>query len=587
MIDPMVPFSFSIYSNKGVYALLLGSGISRASGIPTGWEVVLDLIRKIAKLEGDDCEPDPAAWFRQKHHIEPDYSKLLDEVAKTPTERQQLLRGYFEPTEDERAQALKSPSAAHKAIAQLVAAGYLRVIITTNFDRLMEKALDEVGVAPTIISTADQIAGVLPLAHSGATIIKLHGDYLDTRIKNTDTELSAYDAALDKLLDRVFDEYGLIVCGWSADWDIALRASIERCPSRRFTTFWATRSLLSEQAKRLTKHRKAEVLQIRDADQFFNGLWEKVQALRDLAAPHPLSAKMAVATVKRYLVEPSAKIRLRDLIHEETEKLIGELNEKAFPGNTSLQPAEEIKQRTEKYNVISETLLSVIVTGCYWGEQQHMKLWINCLERIANSTGNRNGSIYLLNLRRYPALIFLYGAGIAAVASGNYQTLGSILIQPRVKSDNGKEAAICTEIYPLEVMANDIAHMLLGMDRRYTPVSDYLFDKLRAPLREYIPRDEDYQSIFDRFEYLLGLVHADQVRYDTGDGGWWGPVGCFKWRNQYSNSENGISTKIGNELEIEGANWAPLKAGLFGGSIEQAKIAKAKFDAFLRKVPFH
>lgn len=465
MIDPMVSLSFSVYSNKGAYALLLGSGISRASGIPTGWEVVLDLIRKTARLEREDCEPDPAEWFRQKHHTEPDYSKLLDEIAKTPTERQQLLRGYFEPTEDERSQGLKVPSVAHKAIAQLVAAGYLRVIITTNFDRLIEKALDDVGVAPTIISTVDQIAGALPLTHSGATIIKLHGDYLDTRIKNTDTELAAYDVALDNLLDRVFDEYGLIVCGWSADWDIALRAAIERCPSRRFTTFWATRSLLSEQAKRLSEHRKAEILQIRDANQLFDGLWEKVRALSDLAAPHPLSAKMAVATLKRYLVEPSAKIRLRDLVHDETEKLIGELNENAFPAQTSLQPAEELKQRIDKYNALSETLLSVIVTGCYWGDMQHMKLWVDCFERIANPTGSRSGLVYLLNLRRYPALLFLYGAGLAAVAAGNYQTVASILTQPKVKNENGKEAAICTEIYPLAVMKNDIAHMLPGFDR--------------------------------------------------------------------------------------------------------------------------
>src|SRR6266516_2421075 len=174
MIDPMVSLAFSVYSNKGAYALLLGSGISRDSGIPTGWEVVVDLIRKVATLEGEDCEPDPAAWFKQKHAADPDYSKLLIVIAKTPAERQQLLRGYFEPTEEERAQGLKSPSAAHKAIAQLVAAGYLRVIITTNFDRLMKTALEEVSVAPTVISNADQVSGALPLAHAGITLIKLH-----------------------------------------------------------------------------------------------------------------------------------------------------------------------------------------------------------------------------------------------------------------------------------------------------------------------------------------------------------------------------------------------------------------------------
>ena len=61
MIAPELALAMSVHSNKGVYALLLGSGISRSAGIPTGWEVVLDLIRKLARAQGADCEPDPEA----------------------------------------------------------------------------------------------------------------------------------------------------------------------------------------------------------------------------------------------------------------------------------------------------------------------------------------------------------------------------------------------------------------------------------------------------------------------------------------------------------------------------------------------
>ena len=584
MIDPMVSLSFSVYSNKGAYALLLGSGISRSSGIPTGWEVVLDLIRKIAILEGENCEPDPTEWFKQKFQADPDYSKLLDEISKTPTERQQLLRGYFEPTEDERAQELKAPSDAHKSIAQLVASGYLRVIITTNFDRLIEKALEDIGIAPTIISTTDQIAGATPLTHSGVTVIKLHGDYLDIRIKNTEAELAAYDDRLNSLLDRVFDEYGLIICGWSGDWDIALRAAIERCPSRRFTTYWATRSSLSGLSKGLSERRGAVVLNISDANQFFRGLWEKVRSLADLSTPHPLSTKMAVATIKRYLVDPAAKIRLRDLLYEETEKLVGELNETAFPGQTSLSNSEELKRRIDKYDALSETLLSMVVTGCFWGDQPQTKLWVDCLERIANATGGRNGLVYLIKLRYYPALLLLYGAGLAAVAAGNFQTLKSILSQPKVKNERGIEVPICTEIYTYSVMEKDLARLLPGYDRRHTPASDYIFERLRAPLREYTPRDDDYLSNFDYFEYLLALVYVDLHHRDREDA-WWGPIGCFGWRGRNYGAAGAI-VKIDNELATEGENWAPLRAGFFGGSIEQAKTAKEKFNAFLSKINF-
>jgi hypothetical protein len=141
MIDPILSLSFSMQSNKGVYALLLGSGVSRSAGIPTGWEVTLDLIQKLAHMKGENCEPDPAKWYEEKFSEEADYSKLLKRITKTSAERTQLLRSYFEPTEVEHEQNLKTPTKAHTAIANLVAQGYIRVILTTNFDRLMERAL--------------------------------------------------------------------------------------------------------------------------------------------------------------------------------------------------------------------------------------------------------------------------------------------------------------------------------------------------------------------------------------------------------------------------------------------------------------
>ena len=212
MIDPLTQLAFSIHSSKGVYALLLGSGISRAAQIPTGWEVTLDLIHKLAAIEQKDCEPDPAAWYSRVFGKEPGYSDLLAELALTPAERTNALRAYFEATPEERDEGKKIATVAHKAIARLVKAGYLKVIVTTNFDRLLEEALAAEGADPTVIATADMAKGAIPLAHSSCTVIKVHGDYRDTRLRNTAEELSTYDPEMDKLLDRIFDEYGLLVC---------------------------------------------------------------------------------------------------------------------------------------------------------------------------------------------------------------------------------------------------------------------------------------------------------------------------------------------------------------------------------------
>ena len=109
MIDPLVSLAFAIHSNRGAYAVLLGSGVSVGAGVPTGWQVVLDLISKVARLLGEDAGDDPASWYQAKFGEKPDYSRLLNELAKSPTERSTLLRGYFEPTAEERARGIKVP----------------------------------------------------------------------------------------------------------------------------------------------------------------------------------------------------------------------------------------------------------------------------------------------------------------------------------------------------------------------------------------------------------------------------------------------------------------------------------------------
>ncbi len=51
-VDPTVSLALSMTTGPGTYALLLGSGVSRAAGIPTGWEITLDLVRKAAAAGG-------------------------------------------------------------------------------------------------------------------------------------------------------------------------------------------------------------------------------------------------------------------------------------------------------------------------------------------------------------------------------------------------------------------------------------------------------------------------------------------------------------------------------------------------------
>src|SRR5215212_1143383 len=101
MIDPLTSLAFSLYENRGIYALLIGSGVSRAAQIPTGWEITLDLVRRVAALQGVMDQPDWSAWHRDAYGKDPSYSELLDQLSTTPDERRSILHNYIEPTAED------------------------------------------------------------------------------------------------------------------------------------------------------------------------------------------------------------------------------------------------------------------------------------------------------------------------------------------------------------------------------------------------------------------------------------------------------------------------------------------------------
>jgi hypothetical protein len=279
---PEVALALGMQSAPGVYALLLGSGVSRPAQIPTGYEVMELLLRTAAAADLAGDEPalqialdDLKAWWIAKGHGVPTYSGVLEQLAHTAAARRALLAPHFVRAEDDPPEA-KSPTAAHRAVARLVRRGSVRVVLTTNFDRLLERALDDLDVPYQVISRPEALAGAEPLTHAKATVVKLHGDWQDLDQRNTTAELTAYDARWDEYLDRLLPDHGLIAVGWSADSDRALVQAIERTSPRRYPTYYVARGSLREAAHRLVATRGMHVVRAGSADAFFTNLLAKV-----------------------------------------------------------------------------------------------------------------------------------------------------------------------------------------------------------------------------------------------------------------------------------------------------------------------
>ncbi|PZP61527.1 MAG: hypothetical protein DI604_30005 [Delftia acidovorans] len=550
------------YSDAG--GLLLGSGLSRAARIPTGWEITIELVRKVAALHKADCEPDPAAWFHDKMGKQPDYSDLLDMVAKTPAERQQLLRAYWEPTETEREEGAKLPTRAHRAIADLVKLGYVRVLLTTNFDRLMELALHDVGIQPVVLSTTDQIEGAMPLIHTPCTIIKIHGDYLDTRIKNTPEELATYPEAFNRLLDRVFDEFGLVVAGWSADWDVALRDAITRAPCRRFSTFWASRGEPSEKAKELIARRGASLVSIADADTLFGTLGEQVQALEEFSRPHPLSTEVAVATLKKYLSEPKYRIALDDLVAREVDGISKTVEGGAFDVNSRDTSGAAVLARLQKYEAGSTTLIRMAFVAGQWSERSQLTPWVKAMVKLSQRRANAGVSLWL-DLQRYPATLLLYAFGLGAVASARWEALNTLLnVQVQREHREDKRAVELVPIWTLFQRGGDVMKVLPGRESQYTPLNNHVEVLLWGMFGSSFPSKLAFELAFDRLEILCALAYA--VPEIQRSERYWTLPGAYGWRR---NNLERIFAELRKELEALGDVSPLVASGLIGATATQ------------------
>lgn len=585
--EPILKLAISIQSSPGVYALLLGSGVSKAANIPTGWEVVLDLIGRLAALERQDPLPDPETWYQETFGERPDYSKILDRLAATPAERMALLRAYFEPSEEDREKGFKLPTATHRSIAALVKLGYIRVILTTNFDRLMELALEAEGIVPDVISSDDTLNGAMPIVHAKCMVIKLHGDYRDTRIKNTPEELANYSREMNGLLDRILNEYGLVVCGWSGTYDTALRNAILRTPTRRFTTYWVTRGDLTDEAKQIIDQRRSEVITVENADKFFSDLVEKLESLRDLDRVHPLSIPVAVATTKRYLSDSRHRIQLYDLVREETERVCYEMRSERFSTNIGQVTKEQFIDRLNAYEKLVERLLAICAAIAFHDTGENAPLLTQCVERLMQAAKN-DGNSWLVNLQRYPALLVLYSAGIAALAGKRYQNLAAVLCKPRYYSINrAQKSPAIEELHVWNVFEELYKWIPRPREREFTPANNRLFEILQPVLHDYLPNEMEYEQAFDIFEYLLGLSFMDLVK-DS-----WSPVGRFKWRygsfhggydpERWARSPISEFLRLGTE---QGDNWELLKAGFFNGKNERLIEIVKEYSEFLADMRF-
>jgi len=559
MVDERMSMTFSVRNNPGRYALLLGSGVSTEAEIPTGWAVVNELVKRVATAEDTSIEEgaDPTEWYEETYGEPATYENLIEGLARTQTERRKLLEEFFEPSDKESERGEKQPTDAHESIAWLVDNGYVDVILTTNFDQLIEKALRDQGVNPVVISGPESARGAEPLQHQDAVVVKVNGDYKETNVKNLSSELESYSDPMQQIIDRVFHEYGLIICGWSGEYDTRLRKSLQECETHRYSTYWTYYSDLGETAQELVAARDAFTIHHNGATSLFTDLRDRVRALEDAEDGEPLTTPIARERVKRYLTREEHKIDLSDLIRQ----IARQTREDIFDEDRLPLYGEELADdftaddRFREYGDLMPTIITVLMTCAYWGNEtanSGEKAVSNALSTLApsqNPDGKSNKR--LRDLRRYPATLGLYGVGLTSIAAENWSLISYLLTQPiEVSHPRGRqpmEKHLVEELHP-RYLTREWGR---GFDREGAEESlrSSMKETLCDPALEFFTSETMFEREFKRFEVILDLLW-----YAQGNGDDVVSLGTTYWGESID--------KLEAEIEQQGTEWPLIREGV-------------------------
>lgn len=486
------------------------------------------------------------------------------------------MKPYFEPVGKER----PKPTKAHYAIAKLAKNGYLKVILTTNFDRLLETALEEEGITPQVIRFDDDIKGATPLVHSDLTVVKINGDYLDCRFRNTDDELESYSAEMSEYLRRIFNEFGLITCGWSAQWDRGLVNIMRSSDNFRYASYFSYVGELPDGLRDIAQYRKGNTIPIEGADSFFFELYERVEALARCDSDHPLTKDIAVVRIKKYIADPNGLIQYTDLFEQEAqaayEKIAKELNYNCFD-----------KKTFDKFNELHfgaiEKLMPMCITAVRWAKPEHEEAIVNAIIRL--SSGLPTVCNYLedaIKLQKLASLYLTYVVGISCIIYEKYSLLDKVF-HIKVSTKYGKEFLIKEVNCNLWIDDNTINPILYGSQRRYSPFSIFIEKQLKQIFAHLFTDSRDYECTFDIFEYFLGINYCHIVGMFCGH--YWVPTGIFDRRSirrNYTYPNNPFDTFFSAASANE-QNWVPIKQGMFNGEYSVYQEAKQHADEFLKK----
>ncbi|WP_230493634.1 tetratricopeptide repeat protein [Porphyromonas gingivalis] len=180
-----------------------------SSGIPSG----ADLARKWIQEIEEDCGKDDFAKWKNKVGISEDnvgefYPQIYEKrFGHIPESGYDCIRHYMEG---------KEPSLGYLILANIMVREKHNVVITTNFDNLLEDAIRTYTKEKPFIAGHEALAGYVPKRSDRPIILKVHRDLFFHPFSDRE-HTGTIQKAWEDILDRFLSDYFLIVLGYGGN----------------------------------------------------------------------------------------------------------------------------------------------------------------------------------------------------------------------------------------------------------------------------------------------------------------------------------------------------------------------------------
>ena len=322
----------------------------------------------------------------------------------------------------------------------------------------------------------------------------------------------------------------------------------------------------------------------------------------------PAPAVSLQSQLKAALRDPAGDIALNDILltlANQVRDIIA--SDDMFPSTSDalrgspVEAAFYVADLAETCVEAMNPALDALVSTAQWVREDQAPALTRFVERLIPAPVNVSGMVVLTSLRWLPMLPVIYAGALAALHQDNYCALRAVTLDATVRDTTDGRVPFIGRAHPwrpfshLELVPQILALRAGGQEvnrqvaddllagrqgKRYTPVSDYLYDALRAKFQTEVPDDSDYSDLFDRVEVFLALLAIDvnsqrQDEHVYLDGPYFGR---FTWSSRYRRAGETPEAPLSRQLREQNERWLPLRAGLFGGSVERAAAALESFS---------